>query len=77
MATENELRNHLAYICKKKKGYVSDLLRVVGSDVMARFETVGFITKGHTLKSETWRKTDLADNYFKEMYGWWAFVRLK
>lgn len=76
MVTERLLKSHLGYICKTGKGYLSDLEEKVGSDRLAQFESAGFITKGHTLRNETWRKTKLADSYFKEMYGWWAFIRL-
>lgn len=77
MGMESNLRSHLGYVCKTGKGYLTDLKNAVGSDDLAMFESVGFITKGHTLKNETWKKTKLADSYFKEMFGWWAFFRLK
>ncbi len=77
MGTTSNLRSNLAYVCKTEKGYVSDLINKVGREGVAQFESVGFITKGHTLKNETWKKTKLADSYFKEMFGWWAFFRLK
>lgn len=76
MRIDKNLRTHLAYVCKKGRGYISDLRAKVHDEDIERFESVGFITKGHTLKEETWRKTKLADSYFKEMYGWWAYVRL-
>ena len=77
MRIGKDFRSHLAYVCKTERGYLSDLEDKVGTDTLAQFESVGFITKGHTLKNETWRKTNLADSYFKEMFGWWAFFRLK
>lgn len=77
MNTEKDFKSHLAYVCKKERGYLSDLESQVGTDTLTQFESVGFITKGHTLKNETWKKTKLADSYFKEMFGWWAFFRLK
>jgi hypothetical protein len=41
---------------------------------MKQFESVGFITKGHTLKSETWRKTSLADTYYRDVYGVFPYL---
>lgn len=73
MAT-TELKKNLGYVCKMEKGYVSDLISKVGQEAYAQFESVGFITKGHTLRSETWKKTKLADSYYKDMFGWWAYT---
>ncbi len=72
----NDLKDELGYVCKTKKGYVSDLKSRVGQDVVSQFESIGFITKGHTLKSETWRKTKLADQYYIDLYGRWSYFFL-
>ena len=69
-----DLQNKLGYVCKAKKGYVSDLIAKVGEPCMQQFESVGFITKGHTLKNETWRKTSLADRYYRDVYGVFSFL---
>ena len=68
-----DLRNKLGYVCKAKKGYVSDLVANIGESCMKQFESIGFITKGHTLNSETWRKTNLADRYYRDVYGFFSF----
>lgn len=69
-----DLQNKLGYVCKVKKGYVNDLVANVGEACMKQFESVGFITKGHTLKSETWRKTSLADTYYRDVYGVFPYL---
>lgn len=69
-----DLQNKLGYVCKAKKGYVNDLVANVGEACMKQFESVGFITKGHTLKSETWRKTSLADTYYRDVYGVFPYL---
>lgn len=69
-----DLQNKLGYVCKAKKGYVNDLVANVGVSCMKQFESVGFITKGHTLKSETWRKTSLADTYYRDVFGVFSFL---
>jgi len=68
-----DLQNKLGYVCKVKRGYVNELAAYVGDSCMKQFESVGFITKGHTLKSETWRKTSLADTYYRDVFGVFSF----
>ena len=70
----DDLKKNLEYICKSKKGYACDLITHIGSDCANQFESVGFITKGHTLKHSTWKKTQLADRYYKELYGNFAYL---
>lgn len=71
------LQKHLGYVCKQEKGYANDLIQQIGLDRVKQFETVGFITKGHTLKFGTWRKTKLADRYYKDLYGSFSYLRNK
>ena len=72
----NDLKKNLGYVCKTKKGYVDKLIEIVGKDDVLQFESVGFITKGHTLKSETWKKTKLADQYYRDLFGSWSYFFL-
>lgn len=72
----NDLKKNLGYVCKTKNGYVDELIKTVGIDDVLQFESVGFITKGHTLKSETWKKTRLADQYYKDLFGRLSFFLL-
>lgn len=69
------LQKHLGYVCKNKKGYANDLIEIIGLERVNQFETVGFITKGHTLKYGTWRKTKLADRYYKDLYGNFSYLK--
>jgi hypothetical protein len=76
MAVEISFRDALTYVCKTECGYVSDLETSVGTH-MPELETVGFVTKGHSLLAMTWRKTKFADQYFKDLYGNFSFWKLK
>lgn len=69
-----DLKKKLGYVCKTKHGYVQDLEKNIGKQYISQFASVGFITKGLTLKNETWRKTSLADKYYKDMYGRFAYI---
>lgn len=69
------LKKSLGYVCKTNRGYVSDLVTNVGVNCMEDFESAGFITKGMTLKNDTWRKTDMADKYYKDVFGLMAYLR--
>jgi len=72
----NDLKKNLGYVCKTKNGYVDELIKNVGLNDFLQFESVGFITKGHTLKSETWKKTKLADQYYRDLFGTWSYFFL-
>lgn len=70
---KSDLKKNLEYVCKYKKGYSNDLIEHIGMDCVNQFETVGFITKGHTLKHSTWKKTQLADRYYKDLFGYLSY----
>ncbi len=67
----------LACICKANCGIFDDLERAIDHRYIYAFETVGFITRGYSKTIKTWRKTKLADQYFRETYGSIAFLFLK
>lgn len=69
-----DLQIKLGYVCKVKRGYVDELAANVGDSCIKQFESVGFITKGHTLNNETWRKTSLADTYYRDVFGVFSFL---
>lgn len=71
-----DLKKNLGYVCKTKQGYVHDLLKQIGEPCMDQFASAGFITRGVTLKNDTWRKTKLADRYYKDMFGRFAYITL-
>lgn len=72
-----DLKRNLGYVCKTKNGYVNELINYVGKkEIVLQFESVGFITKGHTLKKETWKKTNLADQYYKDLFGRLSYLFL-
>ena len=73
---ETDLKNHLKFVCKSKNGYIDNLVENIGKDCVLQFESVGFITKGHTLKNETWKKTKLADQYYKDLFGRLSYIFL-
>lgn len=69
-----DLKKALGYVCKNRQGYVSDLFAHIGESCANQFASVGFITKGRTLNSDTWQKTSLADEYYKDLYGQFAHL---
>lgn len=69
-----DLKDKLGYVCKTKFGYVHDLENNIGKPCIDKFALAGFITKGITLKSSTWCKTELADKYYIDMYGRLAYI---
>ncbi|MGN1218149.1 MAG: hypothetical protein ACI4TD_09240 [Phocaeicola sp.] len=71
----DSLKKSLGYVCKTNRGYVNDLVTNVGVNHVEEFEAVGFITKGITLRNETWRKTSMADKYYKDVFGIMAYLR--
>ncbi|MBR1620021.1 hypothetical protein IJ674_09030 [bacterium] len=65
--SDQNIKKPLGYIVRNRKGYQSDLKKY---DVYIKsFKTVGFINTGHTLKADTYSVTDLADNYYKDLFG--------
>jgi UDP-galactopyranose mutase len=63
-------KDALSYVCKTKCGYTEELEKQIANQcIMTEFDTVGFITKGHTKKATTWKKTKFADQYYKDLYG--------
>lgn len=77
-SNENKaFKDALACICKEKCGFFEDLEKNVDHKYISAFESVGFITRGYCMKSKTWKKTKLADQYFREIYGCVAFIWLK
>lgn len=71
---QEDIKIKLEYVCKNKKGYVNDLIQNVGDQYVSQFESIGFITKGHTLKFGTWKKTRLADRYYKDLFGYASYL---
>ena len=69
------IKNVLGYAVKQRKGYYSQLRRVDErlGDTLEKFETVGFINTGHTLRSETFSITNLGDEYYQDMFGKWEY----
>lgn len=72
----DNLKQTLGYVCRNRCGYTDKLKDVVGDETLQRFKTVGFISEGHTLKSETWKKTRLADMYYRDVFGIWSYIFL-
>lgn len=71
-----DLKEKLGYVCKTKHGYVNELTEQLGRPCIDQFASIGFITKGVTMNNETWRKTRLADQYYKDLFGRMAFYML-
>lgn len=69
--TFENLKEHLGYIVKKRRGYKKELTKI--GKFFDTFEQAGFIKTGHTLKNETFSITKLADQYYKEMYGYCSY----
>ena len=73
----NDFKKALTYICKTGCGYVKDLEEKVDELYLSEFESVGFIIKEHSLLERTWKKTKLADLYYKDLFGRFSFLSLK
>lgn len=71
-----DLKEKLAYICKNKCGYFQDLQQSVVNLDIEKFLYAGFIIKDNTMKNETWHKTKLAGQYYKNMYGRLVYLKL-
>ena len=72
------LKKALEHIVENRRGYQSSLAPL-GEQRVESFKTVGFINTGHTLKNETYSTTNLADQYYMDVYGTcnWAYHRVK
>lgn len=77
MTINSEFKKALSVICTDKFGYEKELKGKISPEYITEFETVGFITKGHTLKEKTWRKTRSADSYYIELFGYFSFLKMK
>ena len=68
----------LGQVIENRRGYQSELAPH-GETMISSFKTVGFINTGHTLKSETYSATRLADSYYRDVFGVsdWAYHRVK
>lgn len=65
--SDPNIKKPLGYIIRNRKGYQSDLKKY---DVYIKsFKTVGFINTGHTLNADTYSVTNLADNYYNDLFG--------
>ncbi len=65
--SDPNLKNPLSFIIRNRRGYQSDLKKY---DIYIKsFQTVGFINTGHTLNADTYSVTNLADSYYKDLYG--------
>ena len=76
---EKPLKKALGHIIETRRGYQDDIIKPHGEEMIDSFRTAGFINTGHTLKSETYGVTKLADMYYSEMFGKfdWAYHRVK
>ena len=74
MFPKSDFKKTLGYICKKKNGYLSELRAEIGDDCLEQFFSVGFVTTGHTLKYKTWKKTILADEYYRDAFGLFSYI---
>jgi len=71
------LKENLGYVCKSNNGYINELIEKIGDKCVHQFESIGFITRGCTIKSGTWSKTKLADRYYKDVFGIFSFYKTK
>lgn len=72
------LKRALSHIVENRRGYQSEL-KPIEDKMINSFKTIGFINTGHTLKSETYSTTKLADSYYRDVYGVfdWVYHRTK
>ena len=71
---ENILKNNLSYVVKYGSGRMSELNNSIGEKTAKQFESIGFINNPCT---NIWRKTELADKYYKDIFGIFSFYKLK
>ena len=76
--TWTPLKKALGHIVENRRGYQSEL-KPISDKMINSFKTIGFINTGHTLKSETYSTTKLADEYYRDTYGVfdWIYHRTK
>ena len=79
MQNKDPFKKALGHIIETRRGYQEDIIKPHGEKMIDSFKTVGFIKTGHTLKSETYSATKLADMYYREMFGNfnWTYHRIK
>ena len=65
------IKNVLGYAVKKRNGYYNQLRKIdeKSGDTIEQFKTIGLINTRHTLNSETYRITNLGDEYYKDLFG--------
>ncbi len=74
----NPLKKAMGLIVENRRGYQSEL-KPLGEERINSFKMAGFISTGHTLKSETYHTTKLADAYYRDVFGVfsWIYHRIK
>lgn len=48
-------------------GYINDLRKNIGEDLLSEFISVGFIICGYTRTKKTWRISNLGRSYVRDM----------
>ena len=66
------LKENLGYVCRHKYGSVPDLEKEIGPVAVREFYWVGFIK----VSGSKWGKTDFADRYYRDLFGWWPYVKM-
>lgn len=71
------IKNLLGYAVRKRRGYYEDikLFDEHRGDTLEMFKYVGFINTGHTLKNETYSITNLGNDYYKEFFGTYSYLK--
>ena len=71
------IKNLLGYAVRKRRGYYEDIIRIDehSGDTLDMFKSVGFINIGHTLKHETYSVTKLGDEYYKDFFGRYSYLK--
>ena len=75
--TKQNVKNLLGYAVRKRRGYYNDLRHVdeYNGATIDSFKSVGFINTGHTLKHETYSITNLGDEYYKDVFGRYSYLK--
>lgn len=71
---KNDLKYNLSYVIKYKGGRMSELINYIGENTVQQFESIGFIDNPY---KNIWSKTELADKYYKDIFGIFSFYKLK
>ena len=70
MVDIENLKFNLGYVITRKQGTVEELEKIIGRSAKESFSSVEFIKLGYY----KWSKLKLADEYYKDLYGYFSYL---